>query len=75
MVDVNTEGLGGLLRSLLRPGMTVVDVGSGGSELALLMAERVGPSGRVVVVGADPDTTHALRRDAARPGGAQIDLG
>jgi SAM-dependent methyltransferase len=42
--------LGAQLRSLLRPDMTAVVVGEGGAGVVPLMAELVGPSGRVVAV-------------------------
>lgn len=40
----------------LRPGMTVLEVGSGGLNAAYI-AEIVGPEGRVVSVDIDPDVT------------------
>ena len=68
------EELGNEIRSLLRPGMTAVDVGANVGYLALLMSECVGPSGRVVAVEHDPKNVHALRRNATRTRGAPIDL-
>jgi FkbM family methyltransferase len=68
------EELGAQLRSLLRPGMTAVDVGGNIGYVALLMAERVGPSGRVVAVEPDPRNAHVLRLNAARTRGAPIDV-
>lgn len=68
------EELGAQLRSLLRPGMTAVDVGGNIGYVALLMAERVGPSGRVVAVEPDPRNAHVLRLNAARTRGARIDV-
>jgi SAM-dependent methyltransferase len=54
--------VGPLLGSFLRPGMTAVAVGDGG--LASLMADQVGPGGRVVAVEladqTDPDAVGAL---------------
>lgn len=41
----------------LRPGMTVLEVGSGGLNAAMI-AEIVGPQGRVVSVDIDPEVTH-----------------
>src|SRR5437762_1103185 len=35
------------LRKLIRPGMTVFDVGANSGYFTLLMADRVGPAGRV----------------------------
>jgi len=66
--------LGAGLRALLRPGMTAVDVGAGAGESALLMAELVGPSGRVLAVEADPGRSEALREKAARGDGAAIEV-
>lgn len=40
----------------LRPGMTVLEIGSGGLNAALI-AEMVGPEGRVVSVDIDPEVT------------------
>jgi SAM-dependent methyltransferase len=48
MVNAKTEELGSRLGSFLRPGMTVALVGEGVASLAPLVAERVGPSGRLV---------------------------
>ena len=45
------------------PGMRVLDLGSGMGDVALLAADIVGPSGRVV--GLDPDAA-ALKRAAER---------
>ena len=44
----------------LRPGETVVDVGSGAGLDTLLAAQQVGPTGRVIAV----DMTEAMRRKA-----------
>ena len=60
------EELGDQLRSLLRPGMTAVDVGGNIGYVALLMAAAVGPSGRVVAVEPDPRNAHVLRLNAER---------
>jgi SAM-dependent methyltransferase len=68
------EGLGARLTSLLQPGMTVVDVGANVGYLALLMAERVGPSGRVVAIEPDPINVQVLRLNAGRTRGAPIDI-
>jgi protein-L-isoaspartate(D-aspartate) O-methyltransferase len=50
----------------LGPGMSVLEIGSGGCNAALL-AEVVGPAGRVVSMDIDPDVTDRTRRllDAA----------
>jgi FkbM family methyltransferase len=66
--------LGIQLRSLLRPGMTAVDVGGNIGYFALLMAECVGPSGRVVAVEPDPRNAHVLRLNAEHTRGARIEI-
>jgi FkbM family methyltransferase len=68
------EELGAELRSRLRPGMTAVDVGGNIGYVALLMAEQVGPSGRVVAVEPDPRNAHVLRLNAERTRGAPIEV-
>lgn len=65
---------GDQLKKVLRPGMTAVDVGANIGYVALLMAERVGPSGRVVAVEPDPRNAHVLRLNAARTRGAPIEV-
>jgi protein-L-isoaspartate O-methyltransferase len=45
-----------IAQARIRPGMSVIEVGSSGYNAALL-AEITGPSGRVVSVGIDPDIT------------------
>lgn len=66
--------LGEQLREMLRPGMTAVDVGGNIGYVALLMAECVGPTGRVVAVEPDPRNAEVLRRNAARTRGAAIEV-
>jgi FkbM family methyltransferase len=66
--------LGEQLRALLRPGMTAVDVGGNIGYVALLMAECVGASGRVIAVEPDPRNAEVLRRNAARTRGARIEV-
>lgn len=68
------EELGAQLKSLLRPGMTAVDVGGNIGYVALLMAEQVGPRGRVVAVEPDPRNAYVLRLNAARTRGAPIEV-
>lgn len=50
----------------LRPGETVVDLGSGGGLDVFLAAKRVGPTGRVVGVDMTPAMIDRARRAAAR---------
>ncbi len=66
--------VGDQLRSVLRPGMTAVDVGGNIGYVALLMAELVGSKGRVVAVEPDPGNAEVLRRNAARSRGAPIEV-
>jgi FkbM family methyltransferase len=66
--------LGAILREALRPGMTAVDVGGNIGYVALLLAEAVGPGGRVVAVEPDPRNAEALRRNAERTRGAPIEV-
>lgn len=65
MADVTFEetaaDLGPLLRSVLRPGMSVVGVGEGIAEAAPLIAELVGPSGTVAAT--EPDRLHDALRE------------
>jgi ubiquinone/menaquinone biosynthesis C-methylase UbiE len=51
----------------LQAGMRVLDIGTGAGDVALVAAELVGPSGRVVGVDANPQilTTAAARAQAA----------
>lgn len=48
--EAGVEDMFTQLRSHLRPGMTAVAVGGGLANLEPLLAERVGPSGRVVAI-------------------------
>jgi SAM-dependent methyltransferase len=63
-----------LQRAGVRSGMTCLDVGSGGGDLAFDLAKLVGPSGRVV--GADIDTTklEIARRQAAEQGLTNVEF-
>jgi FkbM family methyltransferase len=54
------------LQSLLRPGMTMVDIGAHVGYFALLAARAVGPGGRVVAIEADPDNFALLAANARR---------
>jgi FkbM family methyltransferase len=55
-----------VLRGLLRPGMTFVDVGANWGYFTLVGAHLVGPSGRVLSVEADPRACRALRANAEK---------
>lgn len=52
-----------LFRELLRPGMSVVDIGAHVGYLSLLAASIVGPSGHVVAVEPEPQNCALLRRN------------
>lgn len=50
----------------IRPGMNVLDLGSGAGDVAMLLAEMVGPSGSVIGLDLDQDATlHARERTIA----------
>ena len=55
-----------LLKLMLRPGMTFVDVGANWGYFSLAAAHLVGPAGRVVSVEADPRACRTLRANVAR---------
>lgn len=57
----NTEALVGLIR----PGMTVVDIGAHCGYFTVLMADLVGPEGRVVAFEPNPPIAELLRRSVA----------
>jgi FkbM family methyltransferase len=57
-----------LFLSLLRPGMTVLDVGANVGMYTLLGARRVGPAGRVHAFEPTPRVATALRRNVALNG-------
>ena len=57
-----------LLRHLLRPGMTFVDVGANWGYFTLVGAHLVGPSGRVMSVEADPRAYRALQANMEKNG-------
>src|SRR5262249_15552909 len=52
----------------LVPGMTVLDVGSGMGDVALLAADIVGPGGKVVGVDRDPAALENARRRTMEQG-------
>ncbi len=58
----------------LRPGETVVDLGSGAGVDVLLAARAVGPGGRAIGVDFTPDMVRAARGNAARAGAANVDI-
>jgi len=52
-----------LLKTFLREGMTILDIGANIGYYALLEARSVGPSGRVVAVEPEPRNAALLRRN------------
>lgn len=52
----------------LKPGMTVVDLGSGGGIDVFLSAKKVGPKGKVFGIDATPEMIHRARRTAKENG-------
>ena len=62
-----------LLRELVRPGMTAVDVGANVGLYTMLMAELVGPSGRVISFEPDPDLARLLGENCAANGAANVE--
>lgn len=62
-----------LLRAAgIKPGMRILDVGSGAGDVAMLAAELVGPSGTVVGIDRSADAIAAARDRAAIGGYANI---
>jgi len=58
----------------LRPGETVLDLGSGPGLDALLAARQVGPTGRVIGVDMTPEMLERARATAARAGAGQVEF-
>lgn len=52
----------------LKPGMTVVDLGSGGGIDAFLSSKKVGPKGKVYGIDATPEMIHRARKTARENG-------
>jgi SAM-dependent methyltransferase len=57
----------------IRPAMTCLDVGSGGGDVALELARRVGPAGHVVGVDIDDTKLDLARDEAAAAGVANVE--
>jgi len=57
-----------ILTPYVKPGMTVLDVGSAMGFFSLPMAEMVGPDGKVICVDVQPKMLEVLRRRATRAG-------
>jgi arsenite methyltransferase len=58
----------------LRPGETVLDLGSGPGLDALLAAKQVGPTGRVIGVDMTPEMLERARATAARAGVSHVEF-
>jgi SAM-dependent methyltransferase len=58
----------------LQPGETVLDLGSGPGLDALLAAQQVGPTGRVIGVDMTPQMLERARANAARAGAAHVEF-
>lgn len=58
----------------LRPGETVVDLGSGAGLDVFLAADRVGPSGRAIGVDMTPEMIERARANAARVGATNVEF-
>lgn len=71
-VDMEAALLASLVE--LRPGMTVADVGAGRGAIAIRMAARLGPAGRLYATEIGAAKLEALRRAAAAAGAANIEV-
>jgi arsenite methyltransferase len=58
----------------LRPGETVVDLGSGGGLDVFLAARKVGPSGRAIGIDMTPEMLELARRNAERAGLTNVEF-
>ena len=57
----------------LEPGMTVAEIGAGSGRMTLLVARRVGPSGRVIATELEAPDVEELREKAASAGLSNVD--
>lgn len=62
VADSTGSGLTAFLRSHLRPGMTVIEIGANVGLLTTVAAAAVGDRGRIIAYEPAPDTVQALRR-------------
>ncbi len=63
------ENVEGALKAIgLKPGMTVAEVGAGTGYVALRMARRVGPTGKVYANDVQPEMLRMLRANASKAG-------
>lgn len=71
--DVYRRPLATALERLgLQPGWRCVDVGAGGGDVSVALAEMSGPDGRVYAVDSDPMARDETARAAASTGAAQV---
>ena len=63
-----------LALAAIRPGMTVLDLGSGAGFDAFLAAERVGDTGRVIGVDMTPDMLELARKNARARGAGNVEF-
>jgi SAM-dependent methyltransferase len=67
------ENVEGALNAInITPGMTVAEVGAGTGYVALRMAKRVGPGGKVYANDLQPEMLDKLRQNAAKEGFANV---
>ena len=57
-----------LVKAKIEPGMTVLDLGTGAGDVALLLAELVGPAGRVIGIDRSAAVLEVARRRAQAAG-------
>jgi FkbM family methyltransferase len=67
-------GEGRFMRSILRPGMNVIDIGANIGYFTALAARAVGAEGRVLAVEADPETFTLLRINVEMNGFDNVEL-
>ncbi len=63
-----------LRRAGVRPGMTCLEVGSGGGDVAFDLAKMVGPSGQVVGIDIDETKLNLARREAEAQGLVNVEF-
>jgi len=71
-LEAEMERLAGLLA--LEKGMTVADVGAGGGRMSVLIAKRLGPSGRVFSTEMEEKNLDKIRKAASDAGLANINV-
>jgi len=61
-----------VIRRLVRPGDVVFDIGAHFGEHSALMADLVGPAGRIIAFEPNPDRQRGLRRTMAERGNGEL---